>query len=147
MRPKPGTTDVTSTSMEGIVQQIRSFCDQSVSSIKASVSETMAEFSLLYFPLPPRQITSLPIISEIEVHPSRLAAFRLFMGNPHAQWSCLEQAVFVEHIVGGRNNVLGISTRNWIWEDDHNHVHRENLFSRQNYGRHHAFGCLARGLS
>jgi superfamily II DNA helicase RecQ len=95
--------------MEGVVEQNKSFCDQSVSSIKASVSETMAEFSLLYFPPPPRPRTSLPIVSDVDVHPSRLAAaFRQFMGDPDAQWSCPQQAVFVEYLVGGRDNVLGI---------------------------------------
>jgi hypothetical protein len=101
----PGSTSV---SMEGVVEQLKSFCDESVSSIRASVSETMAEFSLLYFPPPPRPRTSLPRISDVEVHPSRLADFRLFMGNPEAQWSCPEQAIFVEYLVGGRDNVLGI---------------------------------------
>jgi hypothetical protein len=98
----------TSTSMEGVVGQIKSFCDESVSSIRSSVSETMAEFSLLYFPPPPRPRTSLPLVSDVEVHPSRLADFRKFMGNPQVEWSCPQQAVFVKHLVGGRHNVLGI---------------------------------------
>ncbi|MDX6295870.1 MAG: hypothetical protein QOH50_5014 [Kribbellaceae bacterium] len=94
--------------MDGVVEKIKDFCDESISTIRATVSESMAECSLLYFPPPPRPRTSLPIISEIEVHPSRLAAFRIFMGNPEAQWSCPEQGVFVEHLVGGRENILGI---------------------------------------
>ena len=91
-----------------LIEQIKSFKDESLASMRASVSETMAEFSVMYFPPPPRPRTALPIICDIEVHPSRLADFRLFMGDPKAKWSCPEQAAFVEYVVGGRENVLGI---------------------------------------
>jgi hypothetical protein len=95
-------------SMDGVVEKIKEFCDESISSMKSTVSETMAEFSLLYFPPPPRPRNFLPIVSDVDVHPSRLAAFRRFIGKPDAQWSCPEQAIFVEYLVGGHENVLGI---------------------------------------
>ena len=94
--------------LESTLEQIKSFRDESMSSIKASVSETMAELSRVYFPPPPSPHTSLPLVSDIEVHPSRLTAFREFVGDPNAQWSCPQQAIFVEHLIQGRENVLGI---------------------------------------
>ena len=97
-----------SQSSASVIEEIKAFRDQSISAIKASVSEIMAEFSLLYFPPPPRPRTWLPVISNVEVHPSRLVAFRKFMNDPDAHWSCPEQAIFVESIVRGRENVLGV---------------------------------------
>jgi hypothetical protein len=91
-----------------LVQQIKAFHDESIASISASVTESMAEMSRLYFPPPPRPHTALHRVSNIEVHPSRLTDFRTFIGDPNAQWTCPEQAVFVEHLVLGKENVLGI---------------------------------------
>jgi hypothetical protein len=90
------------------IEQIKALRDESISTIKACVTETMAQCSLIYFPRPPPPKSWLPAISDIEVHPSRLLAFRQFMRDPHAQWSCPQQAVFVENLICGRENVLGI---------------------------------------
>ena len=101
MTPSPPYSSV-------LLEELKIFQDECMSSIRPSISETMAEFSMLYFPTPPRPRYSLPYVSEIEVHPSRLAAFRNFMGNPNTEWSCPEQAIFVEYLILGNWNILGI---------------------------------------
>jgi len=101
-------TATTSQSSMSVIEEIKVFRDESISAIKVSVSETMAEFSLLYFPPPPCPHTWLPVISDVEVHPSHLVAFCKFMNDPDAHWTCPEQAIFVESIIRGRENVLGI---------------------------------------
>jgi len=98
----------TSQPFEMALNQIKSFHEESIATMRASVTETMAECSLIYFPRPPHPKTWLPTVSEIDVHPSRLSDFRDFMRDPLAQWSCPQQAIFVEHLVRGQDNVLGI---------------------------------------
>jgi hypothetical protein len=94
--------------LELALTQIKAFRDESIASIRASVTKAIAESSLIYFPRPPPPKTWLPIVSDIDVHPSRLVAFQDFMQNPVVHWSCPQQAMFVEYLIRGVDNVLGI---------------------------------------
>ncbi|KAF9521947.1 hypothetical protein CPB83DRAFT_840860 [Crepidotus variabilis] len=93
---------------ESSLNQLQAFRKESVDAVASMVSESMASVARLYFPVPPVPHTSLHRVSDIEVHPSRLKALRLFLNDTNANWSCPEQAVFVEHLIYGRSNILGI---------------------------------------
>ena len=97
-----------SSSNVAFVAETKALREETIATVRAGISETMAEIAQIYFPPAPRPQTSLHLISDIEVHPSRLIQLRKFMNDPKAQWSCPEQAVFVEELISGKANVLGI---------------------------------------
>lgn len=90
------------------LQQIKDFRDESIATIAATVSESMASAGRAYFPAPLPPQTSLHRVSDIEVHPSRLIHLRTFLNDEKAEWSCPEQALFVERLVLGQDNILAI---------------------------------------
>lgn len=103
----PNTQTVFSPSL---LRQIKNFQDEALANIRATTTESMAEASRIYFPPPPppTEFNALRPLSDVVVHPSRLEKFRSFLGNPYAHWSCPEQAVLLEHLIHGKENVLGI---------------------------------------
>ena len=93
-----------------ILKQIKMFQDEALANIRATTTESMAEASRIYFPPPPPPAGSsaLRALSDVIIHPSRLEKFRSFLGKPTAQWSCPEQGVLLEHLIYGKENILGI---------------------------------------
>jgi hypothetical protein len=102
------TTLVPSTS--SLIKQMKAFQDEALANIRATTTESMAEASCIYFPPPPlpSEFNALRPLSDVVVHPSRLEKFRIFLINPTAQWSCPEQAVLLEHLIYGKEYILGI---------------------------------------
>lgn len=93
-----------------ILKQMKTFQEEALANIRATTTESMAEASRIYFPPPPPPSGSnaLRPLSDIVVHPSRLEKFRAFLGKTTAQWSCPEQGVLLEHLIQGKENILGI---------------------------------------
>lgn len=78
--------------------------------VSVAVSENMAESASLFWPPPPPSSdpgTLIPV-SEIEVHPSRLRDLRVFLRSQTATFKHPLQAVLLEYILRGRENVLAI---------------------------------------
>lgn len=97
-------------SSSSILKQMKDFQEEALANIRATTTESMAEASRIYFPPPPPPTGSntLRPLSDVVVHPSRLAKFRMFLGKPLAQWSCPEQGVLLEHLIHGKENILGV---------------------------------------
>ena len=97
-------------SSSSILKQMKIFQDEALANIRATTTESMAEASRIYFPPPPPPTGSnaLRPLSDVVIHPSRLQKFRSFLGKPTAQWSCPEQGVLLEHLIHGKENILGV---------------------------------------
>lgn len=78
--------------------------------IRDTLLDAMADILAMYFPKPPRPLddNTLRPVSDISPHPSRLQSLRDFLKNPKAQFSCPEQAILLELMCQGKDNVLGI---------------------------------------
>jgi len=75
------------------------------------VTQTFAEVLTRFWPKPPIPLNSANLrqVSDIVVHPSRRRDLRAFFKDPQAEFSCPEQAILLEHMVEGRENVFGIT--------------------------------------
>jgi hypothetical protein len=75
------------------------------------VTQTFAEVLTRFWPKPPIPLNSANLrqISDIVVHPSRRRDLCAFFKDPQAEFSCPEQAVLLEHMVEGRENIFGIT--------------------------------------
>jgi superfamily II DNA or RNA helicase len=72
--------------------------------------DSMAEVVSVYFPKPrpPLDDNHLRPVSDISVHPSRLADLRTFLNDKRANFSCPEQALLLELMVQAKQSVLAI---------------------------------------
>lgn len=86
------------------------FEERITKNLQATMVETMADASRIYFPKPPSSDSSNAIrpVSDIIVHPSRLRDLKAFFLDNQAQFSCPEQGVLLEHILQGKENILAI---------------------------------------
>lgn len=78
--------------------------------IKENVLDTMADVLAQVMPRAPRPLdeNNLRPFSHIVPHPSRLQSLRDFLKRPDANFTCAEQAVLLELMCRGEENVLGI---------------------------------------
>ena len=77
--------------------------------VQESVMSAIAEMSFKYFP----KVTShpsndAPLISDIQIPPSRLYQLRSFLKDPKAQFSCPEQVALLELMLNRTQSVLGV---------------------------------------
>lgn len=109
----PGSLDPLLSVLERLEERFakleRKFDNTSVS-VKVAVGESMAEAAGVYWPVPPPTCDpgNLMPVSEIDVHPSRVQALRDFLGNQAASFSHPLQGALLEHILRGRENILGV---------------------------------------
>ena len=108
--PATSSTVLSAPPSSSILKQMKMFQDEALANIRATTTESMAEASRIYFPPPPPPVGSnaLRPLSDIVIHPSCLIKFRNFLGNNSAQWSCSEQAVLLEHLIYGKENILAV---------------------------------------
>lgn len=84
--------------------------ERNAKSLQSTVIDTIADASRVFFPPPPvpSSISSLAPVSDIAVHPSRLRHLREFMDDSDASFTCPQQGVLLEHILDGKQNILGV---------------------------------------
>lgn len=78
--------------------------------VRGQIVETTAEAADVYFPPPPLRAeeTAGTLVGDVRPHPSLLSALRKFTGDSHANFTFPMQAVLLQLIHEGKQNLLAI---------------------------------------
>ena len=111
----PETTTLLSSSIQWMIDNGHSemktwFTNSVQEEIRSGLQSYMAEMAKIYWPPPPPKHACGDVGAGAIIipHPSRLTGLRQFLHDDQAQFTCLEQALLVEFLVSGRQNVLAI---------------------------------------